>query len=119
MIKEIRPYQGKSKTCERVDTTINNYVMKLAILKSVFPVGTVMLAIAGAFAANVESTATAPPPVTGWASLPGTPACSTAVPCKTEVDPVLCTIMFGGVSHQAFGINAQTGQCTDRLYRRN
>ena len=91
--------------------------MKTTILKSVMPIGAMVLAIAGAFAANPKTVDSSRPPVVGWASLPGQPACGTQVPCQTE-QASICTILHNGVTYQAFPKNA-AGQCTtDRLYMR-
>ena len=85
--------------------------MKTTFLKSVLPIGAVMLAIAGAFAANSKPVDSRPPPVIGWASLPGQPACGTQVACNTEVG-ILCTIFHNGVGYQAFPKNV-AGQCVN------
>lgn len=91
--------------------------MKTTFLKSALPIGAMVLAIAGAFAATSKPVDSSQPPVVGWASLPGQPACGTQVPCQTEQAPI-CTILHNGVSYQAFPKNA-AGQCTnERLFMR-
>ena len=91
--------------------------MKTTFLKSVLPIGAVILAIAGAFAATSKPVDSGPPPVIGWASLPGQPACSTPVLCSTE--GALCTVLHNGVTYQAF-LKNEAGQCTTtRLYMNN
>ena len=92
--------------------------MKTNFLKSSLPIGAFVLAIAGAFAADVKNAEEARPPITGWASLPGQPACSTSVPCRTEVNTQMCTILHNGVTYDAFEKDPITGQSTDKRYYR-
>ena len=90
--------------------------MKTKFFKTVMPVAAVMLAIAGAFAA--QSDKAAKPLVTGWVNLSASQPCFTSVQCKTEDGPI-CTLMYNNVSYQAFGIHPTTLQCSVRVNRIN
>ena len=90
--------------------------MKLKFLKPVLPLAAVVLAVAGAFAADAKK-GTELPPVTGWASLPGQTPCNQQVACQTEDGPI-CRILHDGVYYQAFP--KVSGACTTtRLNMRN
>ena len=89
--------------------------MKRKFLKPVLPLGAVLLAVAGAFAAGGNKTAV--PPQTGWINLPGQP-CHQSVQCRTETGSI-CTLNYNGQDYQAFGKDPQTMECNVRLYRVN
>jgi hypothetical protein len=87
--------------------------MKTRIFKTSMPIVMFLLAIVGAFAS--QSTSSAKALQTGWIDTPA--PCTIPVQCNTVVTTV-CTLMFQGTSHQAYGkVNPGDATCTKVLYR--
>ncbi|RDI11242.1 DUF6520 family protein [Flavobacterium sp. AG291] len=87
--------------------------MKTKFFKPILPLAAVVLAVAGAFAANVNNDV-AKPDVIGYASLPGQAPCSTQVLCQTETAPICQIQHTNGLWYDAFQKVGTT--CTTTRY---
>jgi len=92
--------------------------MKTKKMKSVLPACIFMLAIVSAFAFKGIEENPLLAPETGWINLPGTP-CAIAVECDNNpLLEVVCTTIYNGVEHQAFGKpNPSSMNCSRVLYK--
>ncbi|WP_027126467.1 DUF6520 family protein [Gelidibacter mesophilus] len=92
--------------------------MKTKFLRSILPAFVFMLAVVSAFAFKGIEEKALLAPETGWINLPGTP-CTVAVECDNN--PLLeevCTVIYNGVRHQAFGKQDPSSMnCARVLYK--
>ncbi|MNF90200.1 hypothetical protein D3C84_727570 [compost metagenome] len=89
--------------------------MKTKIFKIGFPVAAVVLAIAGAFASQAAPKSTVATK-TGYLDTPS--PCLEARECSDVNNGIVCTYMWQGSNHQAFGKNPTGGQCSVTLYKK-
>lgn len=87
--------------------------MKTKILKSVFPLAAIVLAVGGAFAFNGAPEKSAVIDVNGY--IPGSSCEETEIVCQTENNGVFCT---DASSAQLYRLNAAGTSCPNRLYRK-
>ena len=90
--------------------------MKTKIFKMLLPTFAIMLAVSGAFAFKNADDNALFAPETGWINLPNEP-CLIAVDCQSDPNPFMCTTIYKGVTHQAFG-KTSPSSCIKQLYRK-
>lgn len=89
--------------------------MKTKSVRRVLPLFAFMAAVAGAFAfGQGESKVLAPE--MGWINLPGQP-CAVEVQCDNRSTGPLCTAIYQGTSHQAFGKSDPSVNICDKVLR--
>ena len=87
--------------------------MKTKILKSVFPLAAIVLAVGGAFAFNGAPERNAVIDVNGY--IPGSNCEETEIVCQTENNGVFCT---DASSVQLYRLNPAGTACPNPLYRK-
>lgn len=87
--------------------------MKTKILKSVFPLAAIVLAVGGAFAFNGAPEKSAVIDVNGY--IPGSSCEPTETVCQTDNNGIFCT---DASSVQLYRLNSAGTACPNRLYRK-
>jgi hypothetical protein len=87
--------------------------MKTKILKSVFPLAAIVLAVGGAFAFNGAPEKSAVVDINGY--IPGSTCEETEIVCQTENNGVFCT---DASSMQLYRLNPAGTACPNPLYRK-
>lgn len=91
--------------------------MKVKIIKIVLPVFVLMLAVFSAFAFKSVEDKALLAPEKGWINVSGQ-LCHIKVKCENTPSAFVCTTIYQGVSHQAFGkITPEAIICDKVLYR--